>query len=264
MLIFKTYKPKYLARFISGFDYYLQEAESDFINYALLPLGTVQLLFQFDTHVEHNTIFTKGWQNRPDIFVAGPYDKGYEMKLSPSAKIFSVTFKPSMFRYFTSYAISELKNQLLHPTQIWGKEANRLIERVTIAKNNYSRLAIIEEFLLKHFREINHSPIENAVFEVLTSKGMGRINNYARLSGLSIARFRKRFSEEVGLSPKEFQRLIRINTLSKFYSKNSKVKLTWLAHQFEYFDQSHFIKEFKFITGHTPYSYLKNKRFLQF
>lgn len=261
----QTYKPKLLGEFIKNFEYYdCKNSAEGIICSSFLPLGTVQLLFQFGTEVNHKTAFNDDWEDRPNVFIGGPYDHAYKMKLIQSSEIFAVTFYPGMSKYFISTPICELKNMLVKPSDIWGKECDYISEKLCEDNSIQQRSSIIENFLLTKYRGIATSPIDDITTDIIRKNGLGKVGDYARLANLSESRFRKRFAIEVGVSPKIFKKIIRISALSSYYQNNSVSSLTSLACKFSYFDQSHFIREFKSITGISPNNYFRNERFVQF
>ena len=265
MLIFETYQPKILPEYVARFDYYRMNRGSEKKScYSFLPLGAIQLLFQLDTPIEHKTAFSNGWQQRPNAFIAGPFDKTYELKIPVSSMILAVTFKATKFRNFSNLPMNELKNKLLHPAEIWGNVANELIEQVVSTDSNRGRIYLIETFLVKQLRTNLYSPLETSIASILKNNGTGEVRKYAQLSHLSISHYRKRFADEVGLSPKVFQKLVRVRAMAKYYREQPSVSLTSLAYEFAYFDQSHFIKEFRSVADSPPRAFLQNRRFLQF
>ena len=69
----------------------------------------------------------------------------------------------------------------------------------------------------------------------------------------------RHFLEQVGLHPKTFSRLVRFNGVIRFMESNLNVKWRQLADRFGYYDQSHFIHEFKTLTGSLPQDYFSLK-----
>lgn len=211
----EKYSPVFLGEYIDSFEYYdfhslkLNELQT------ILPLGTVQIIFQLNTEVCHKTAFSNGWKDRPDSFIGGPFDKGYLMKVSPSSKIFVIILKPGTARYFMKIPVSELRNRLVNPIDIWGKDGIHWLEKINTAGSNAERVRISENFLLKRLSGLNTSPVQNCVSKIISQSGFCRISDLAGHCNLSISYFRKKFTEEVGLSPKQFQKIIRINILSK-------------------------------------------------
>ncbi len=259
---YEKYPPKILGKHLGSFCFY-KHGENDTQIRHMMPLGTVQIIFHLGNGLFHHTQFTNKWEKRPEVFIGGPFNASYFLKPEIGTEIFAIMMKPGMSRYFFSMPISELKNQLILPRDIWGEDGKLIGEKIRIAKNNAERVTLAEEFLLKQIRPINNSPLEKAVQTLLKNNGLIKLTKLLETTGFSTSHFRKKFKEEIGLSPKEFQKIIRINALAKYYRNNSNTSLTDLGYQFGYFDQSHFIKDFKTVTGVPPRQFLGDQRFLQ-
>lgn len=264
MLLQKKYAAIKLYDYIESFSYYFSDNnQSNIYQYSMLPIGRVQLLFQYETFVAHKTIKSKKWQDRPNIFIAGPFTKSYEMKLNSSSRILAITFRPTMFKYFSNIDISEIKNELINPKDIWGTIANELLDILSQLNSIEQKIVAIEDFLVKLYNNKKKSQISEILDYFFSFNKNVKISDFSKIANLSESRFRNKFREEIGLSPKEYQKLIRINNLSKMFI-SERTNLTNIAYRFGYFDQSHFIKEFKSVTNQSPKIYFKNSRFLQF
>jgi transcriptional regulator GlxA family with amidase domain len=80
-----------------------------------------------------------------------------------------------------------------------------------------------------------------------------RIEQLVRYIGLSQSALERRFRRIVGASPKKFASLVRVKTIQRLHAAG--VDFTSIAHAAGYFDQSHFIHDFKRMTGLAPESY---------
>lgn len=68
----------------------------------------------------------------------------------------------------------------------------------------------------------------------------------------------RKFSSAIGISPKQLSKIIRIQATLKTLLTKEITSLTDLAYENEYFDQAHFIKDFKEFTGLTPKEFYGN------
>ena len=69
---------------------------------------------------------------------------------------------------------------------------------------------------------------------------------------------RKKFKKQIGISPKQLGRVLRLQTALKMLLNDNK-NLTSIAYESEYFDQAHFIKDFKEFIGTTPKEFIGNE-----
>jgi len=124
-------------------------------------------------------------------------------------------------------------------------------EQLGEAGSDAERIALAEGFFLS--RLIHPEPdllIQTAIHRIRSVNGMLRIKDL--FSGLYISKdaFEKRFRRIVGTTPKQYASLVRWRHLLNYYSGDEN--LTALAYRAGYFDQAHFIKDFRAFTGMTP------------
>jgi AraC-like DNA-binding protein len=128
---------------------------------------------------------------------------------------------------------------------------NIIEEQLCEAKDNGERIAVMERFLLSELKiQRPDMLIHNAVQQLKAANGM--INMKALAKGLYISQdaFEKRFRWLIGTSPKRFATIVRLKNMIDTYPQGGS--LTAAAHAAGYFDQAHFIKDFKSFTGKTP------------
>jgi AraC-like DNA-binding protein len=89
--------------------------------------------------------------------------------------------------------------------------------------------------------------IESAVARVIQSDGQARIDTIARTAGLSVRSLQSRFLSEVGLSPKEFARLLRLQATLR--ALDGHAALAEVATDTGFADQAHATREIKRLTG---------------
>ncbi|SHH08964.1 helix-turn-helix domain-containing protein [Flagellimonas flava] len=253
-LTYSSYNPKNLIRYIESYNIYCISEDSE---HMLIPNGRMQLLFQLGAAVDHSTSFTKGWEIRPNCFIAGPYTKGYRIKVSRDSTLLSVVFRPGKYKSFFKNSIDDFTDQLYEPEIVWKKTVNEVYDQLSHNNSNQEKCSLVENFLTSILRPDEPSPIESAVESIIQNRGIVNIANISSSSGLSYSQFRKRFKKEIGLSPKNFQKITRVNSLNEFKTIHRDISLTRLAYEFNYSDQSHFNKDFKSICGLTPKTYFK-------
>lgn len=138
-----------------------------------------------------------------------------------------------------------------------SRTISELEERLAESKSNQQRISIVEKFLLSRLHEpSNDLLVGKAIQQIQLSKGMIRIKDI--LSDLPISQdpFEKRFRRIVGTSPKKFSAIVRLRTLINQYSPTHS--LTETALKAGYFDQTHFIKDFRTFAGQAPHLFFQS------
>jgi AraC-like DNA-binding protein len=207
-------------------------------------------------YIFHRTSFNLEWVQRSEAFIGGPYIKSHKLKLF--GKLAVITFKPGKAQFFIEEEISDLKESNILLSETWQDTASEF----SFFENSRLRYEVLlrqmESLLQKQLRTCSQSKIRNEI-ELIHTNFCNSIENLACKSGYNVSYFRKLFYESIGLSPVQYLRIRRVNCFVEMYKKKAQRQpLTQLVHQLGYFDQSHFIRDFKDITGMSPKKYLSS------
>ena len=174
--------------------------------------------------------------------------------------IFGVYLYPFAIPALFSIAAPELTDISLDLVDLFGIEAALLDEEIAYAAGNEQRVAILNRFLLRKLETARRgiSPVHQAVHIIMAAKGITDVSELARLFALSRRQFERRFKELAGLSPRLYSQVIRFQAATQFRMAGMR-DLTTIAHECGYYDQSHFINEFRRFSGYTPKEYFWNE-----
>jgi AraC-like DNA-binding protein len=229
----------------------------------ILPLPSIDLKINF------GGAFQAYRANRPDPFAAlteswvlGLWSTPHIVEWPLDIQYLGVSFKPVGACLFLQLPLSELQNQVVSLDAIWGSFAAEVRERLYLAPTIPARLALLEELLLARLQEAPQGlqAVQYAVREVARCYGALSIRELSNQMGMSQKHLITQFRQWVGCTPKELARLYRFAQVLEGIDPIQPVDWTWVAHQFWYHDQSHFIRDFKEFAGHTPTDYLRLRR----
>lgn len=163
-----------------------------------------------------------------------------------------VFFTETGFAHFSAHPAHELFNQSLSLENLFSRDRIREAEdRLMRCSTDKQRISVIEKFLLVHLKAIEDDQlVVEAVRLIYASKGAVRIKDLNRQLCISASPFEKRFRKLVGTSPKKFASIVRFNTVLD--ALGSAKSLTEICYEHNFFDQAHFIKDFRQYTGDTP------------
>jgi AraC-like DNA-binding protein len=135
-----------------------------------------------------------------------------------------------------------------------------IMETVSKEQDVEKRVALLTSFLYSRFQARQNAIdplICKAVETIIDKKGQSMIKELCGELGMHERTLERRFSEEVGLSPKQFAQIIRFQQSMEQLASKDYSKLTDIVYSNGYTDQSHFIKVFKSYTGRNPSSFAK-------
>jgi AraC-like DNA-binding protein len=146
---------------------------------------------------------------------------------------------------------------------LFGKKASEgLKQTIFQATNTNNRIEIIEDYFLEKLK--NKTTIDKIVkstIDALFSTGGSTPINAILKDELNKRRqLERKFFKQVGMSPKQLGKVIRLQTALKMLLSQQTESLTSIAYESEYYDQAHFIKDFKEFTGTTPKDFLEDDR----
>jgi methylphosphotriester-DNA--protein-cysteine methyltransferase len=137
---------------------------------------------------------------------------------------------------------------------------NDIEEALAETTRNPDRIAIIEKFLFNSLTSKEPDLlILDAIRTIKKANGSLRIKDLIASLPISQDPFEKRFRRLTGASPKQFAGITRLRGLISNYSPAQS--LTDLAYSTGYFDQAHFIKDFRSFTGQSPRDFFKTLAF---
>lgn len=143
--------------------------------------------------------------------------------------------------------------------EIWGNDALRLSSRLAEAPNLYARFDLLEDHLRRRIdfnKRCDPSVIE-ASDRVIDSQGRVRIESLCKRLGTSRVTLGRKFREQVGLTPKTYARVVRIESLMTHLAVNGEDSWAMLAEDFGYHDQAHLSHDFQEFCGATITEYLQ-------
>ncbi len=218
----------------------------------VVPNGFVELTFQFGDDLK--TIGKKEG-NSSAVQLCGQKNGFYDLLPSGKVQMLSVVFRPQGAAAFFDFPLNELANQSIALELIHGREACELLQRMGEQNTFEEKVALLEGFFigkinLKKSYELMR--IDHTVSLIRRCGGQTTTESLAQSACLSRKQFERSFGSFAGLSPKQFQRVVRFQHAIFCRQKNPHISLTGLAYQSGYYDQAHLIREFKSLSGLTP------------
>jgi AraC-like DNA-binding protein len=197
----------------------------------------------------------------PSMAISGLRKSARMVSYAKTTSNLLVVFKENGLAAFSKIPANELFGYSISMYHIFpSSDLEEVSEQLHRAITNPKRIAVIESFLLK--QRINHKHdlvVETAVDVIKKQNGIIRIKDLADSLAISQDPFEKRFRSIVGSTPKQFAKIIRLKNLIRKYPDIAS--LTEASYDAGYFDQSHFIKDFRLFTGKAPKEFFSTTKF---
>jgi AraC-like DNA-binding protein len=174
---------------------------------------------------------------------------------------FGIQFRPGGAFPFLPMPASELNEQCVPLADVFGSSVASLRERLLECAIPQQKFAAAEQWLLgqRAARVEKHPAVEYATAEFLRSAIAQPLSSVLDRIGYSQRHFNQLFAEEVGLTPKRFLRVRRFQRVIRLVGEAPSVDWAGLALRCGYYDQSHFVHDFRGFCGLTPAAYLARR-----
>jgi AraC-like DNA-binding protein len=174
-------------------------------------------------------------------------------------KIMGVSFKPGGSYPFFGPAAHEFSNVHVSLEDVWGVDAERLHQRLVQAPTPDDKFDILTAALLRlAARDLAHHPaVALALYRFEKCPHRTSVAAAAREAEVSQKKFIRLFRDAVGLTPKLYLRIARFERVMERIAGAPEVDWWDVVERHSYYDQPHFIREFRQFTGFTPTEWLK-------
>jgi AraC-like DNA-binding protein len=189
--------------------------------------------------------------------VQGVVTGRFTRTLVGSGRVFGVKFRPAGFRPFLGSSVAPLTDVALPVTAVFGPDGDALVERMLDLEDDAALVAAADAFLAGRL-----PPPDPAVAEVnriaalvVADRRITRVDQLAAVTGTGKRTLQRLFSEYVGVSPKWMIQRYRLHEAADRLAEDREVTLAELALELGYFDQAHFVRDFRAIVGRPPAAY---------
>lgn len=192
--------------------------------------------------------------------VAGIAEGRFTRVLTGAGRVFGVKFRPGGFRPFACGPVSRMTGREVPIGEVFGPEGERLERSVLAAGDDTPRrIALCEAFLRERLGASDPSVVlaGRIVDHAERSRAILKVEDLADWSGLSTRALQRLFSRYVGVGPKWVIRRYRLHEALELLARGEPVDWPAVAASLGYFDQAHFINDFKALVGRTPAEYAR-------
>lgn len=242
--------------------YYIFESDSA-AEYedTVFPSGDMEAIFNlgegtWESSVDDQFIVT------PKIELWGQITKPLAIRSKGKHTMLGIKFFTHSASYFFNDEIGVFNDQILNLGDLMGNPVKKLHAQLLEIKDPDKRIELIETFLIKKLidnekRAFKIDKVAHILTSIKKNPAENNISNIASKHGITPRYLHKLIYQHTGLSPSSFNKINRFQFSLKLITKNDQ-PFTAIAYDSGYFDQSHFIRDFKSFTGVTPSAYLDN------
>ena len=206
--------------------------------YPVLPDGCADIIFSRSA-------------GAADLNVVGPMTSRREFHIPRGQELFGVRFRPGMWGLFVPARWAELTDDIVQLDDTIDRGGKRLLEDLSNGSSVQDMAATVEAWLGSPREETN---VHRIAEHIAQQHGLVRIDDVAHDAGVSPRQLLRLFVSQTGLTPKQLCRVLRFRHSLQRLRRSARG--TRLALECGYYDQAHWINEFRDFSGYTPGQYL--------
>ena len=262
-MLSKLYIPSYpLNQFIESFFYYTGFSPEHAVD-RFLPDGNVQLIFDLTDYPKfiYDNDTLKEIQACRNVWFSGFRTEPITIPSGKESEMLIVNFHRGKAFPFLNEPMHGLTNYVVDAELVLRHDMlnlrEQLKETLTVARKFWK----LEDNLLKHYRaNLQENPFVNYVItKIVTTPEICSLKEISSKVGYSQKHLIKIFKDHVGVTPKDFLKVIRFQKAVEEIERHNTINWAALAFDCGFYDQSHFIADFKTFSGFTPAEYSKRR-----
>jgi len=179
--------------------------------------------------------------------------KPMEVQMRKGSGCLAICFYPGAAYRFFKLPMHALTDTTTAFSELWKEAATELEERIADAKDNETRVALAQQYLLQQLAHTEEDKqINYCLHKAENTNGELSVQQLTDDTGISQRQLSRRFQQCVGLSPKEYLKVSRFVQSLQHLKQYPSRSLTEIAYLSGYYDQAHFIRDYKQFAGSTP------------
>lgn len=196
------------------------------------------------------------WELQSDSLLAGQIRKHFYLENTGRSDIVGIKLKPTALTYLFGLNMYQFADKVVDLSSGLGTHFSDAANQLRAIKDHNEKINVLNN----HFRKLLpgkpflETAADRAADIIFAQHGMIPVSAIARVAGVGERQLENLFKKYIGLSPKFYTRIIRFNYIFSLIQENNQ-SWTGIAFEASFFDQSHFIRNFKDFTGENPSDY---------
>ncbi len=226
----------------------------------LIPDGMISLVIELDgqeRHIHDNEDF-EVIQTCRYSWLSGMHNQFISISAIPDTELMGIRFKAGGLYPFINSDVFQLFNKVEDASTYFPEINSSLRKSLIDCETPEEKIVLLREWLLKHFKheESINRTIHNACQQIIDDPTISTLEKIKNDISYSEKQFIHNYKFQIGITPKVFQRIIRFNQILPRIKEKKKIEWAEISEECGYFDQSHFIRDFKQFSGFNPSEFL--------
>lgn len=253
-MFFKRFDPAEELKNIIDCYWFIEDDDELPQQQKIIPDGFNEIIFHYRN--PYRIKLGGDWEEQSLSLLAGQIRKHFFLENSGASGIIGIKVKPTALTHLFGLSMYQFTDRVVDISSVAALRPLLIQEELKKAAGHEECVILLDSMLKKILSEKKYTitAADHAVGLILANHGMMTVSDITRQIGIGERQLENLFKKYVGLSPKFYMRIIRFNYIFKLVQENNQ---SWsgLAYEASYFDQSHFIRNFRDFTGENPSDY---------
>jgi AraC-like DNA-binding protein len=217
----------------------------------IIPDGFPEIIFHF---ADPYLINLRGdWEPQSKNLLAGQITRYFHLKNTGRSHMLGIKLKPASLAQLFDLSMDSLTDKVVELNSQLDS-FHTLTDRIHAAPADDTRIELIQDEFIKRIKPTSSGPIDKALEVLFSKQGNVSVAHLSEAASVSERQLERLFKKYIGLPPKFYARIIRF---SYIFQNAQEGKMSWseLGLETGFYDQSHFIRNFKAFTGEDPSKY---------
>jgi AraC-like DNA-binding protein len=225
---------------------------------SVLPNGCIELIVHLSN--DHCLLARSAgeWSHSPELTLLGLFEEPYKVHFGRSVNVFGIRFYPDGVRHIFGIPPTEFLATFEDGISVFGKRLYELCNNIRSLSSALERVRAADRFLTHELGEhaLSYDFTHLAMKIIRATHGVINYGDLVSQIPISTRQLQREFKKIYGITVRSYIRLTRINAIHR-HMLLSQSQHHPLPAELEFFDQSHFIREFKVFTGVPPMKFIK-------
>ena len=234
--------------------------QTPLLSQRVVPNGYVELIIHLtDSHCE--LLQGRAFEKSPDYILIGLFTQPYDVHFRKRVRVFGIRFKPEGVYPLLGMPASEIHAAFADMESFAGRHLREYSSRMRDSNSVREMIGISEKYLLDNVNrgQLNLYYLNRAAEIIRRKKGSISMEELAANAYISTRQLEREFRQKIGLSPKNYMRIARLNHVNRIITTGRRLLLTDVSYACGYADQAHFIRDFKHFTGESPKNFIRER-----
>jgi len=249
---FYRYEPPDVLRMLIECYWIIEDDNPEPIQQKIIPDGFPEIIFHYGD--SYRIKLGNEWELQTKSLLAGQLTNYFFLENTGRSGVLGIKLKPAAITHLFNISMRELTDKVVPlKTNVTGY-LDEMEEEVFKTNDHTSMIGVVNRYLERLGKEFKPGAIDNAIRIIIETHGTVSVNELTEQTRTSERQLERLFNRYVGLSPKFYARVIRFSYIFKCINQKN---FTWtdLGLEAGFYDQPHFIKNFKAFSGEEPSRY---------